>query len=62
MTYRFIAADYYYQKDASKIAAQKALFPSRDEVFLIDYQKGERRALDAGLVKARQYEPVTDRP
>jgi len=45
MTYRFIAADYYYQKDASKIAAHKALFPSRDEVFLIDYQKGETKSV-----------------
>jgi tetratricopeptide (TPR) repeat protein len=41
-----IAADYYQKSgDASKIAAAKALFPSRDEIFLIDYQKGETKSV-----------------
>ena len=41
-----IAADYYQKSgDASKIAAAKALFPSKEEIFLIDYKQGETKSV-----------------
>jgi len=41
-----IAADYYQKSgDASKIAAAKSLFPSKEEIFLIDYKQGETKSV-----------------
>jgi tetratricopeptide (TPR) repeat protein len=41
-----IAADYYQKSgDAAKIAAAKALFPSKEEIFLIDYKQGETKSV-----------------
>ena len=39
-----IAADYYQKAgDAKKLAAAKASFPSKEEIFLIDYKQGETK-------------------
>lgn len=39
-----IAADYYQRSgDAKKIAAAKASFPSKEEIFLLDYKQGETK-------------------
>jgi tetratricopeptide (TPR) repeat protein len=41
-----VAADYYQKSgDASKIAAAKSLFPSKEEIFLIDYKQGETKSV-----------------
>lgn len=41
-----IAADYYQKSgDASKVAAAKSLFPSVEEIFLIDYKRGETKSI-----------------
>jgi tetratricopeptide (TPR) repeat protein len=41
-----IAADYYQKSgDASKVAAAKSLFPSKEEIFLIDYKQGETKSV-----------------
>jgi tetratricopeptide (TPR) repeat protein len=41
-----IAADYFQKSgDAAKIAAAKALFPSKEEIFLIDYKQGETKSV-----------------
>jgi tetratricopeptide (TPR) repeat protein len=41
-----IAADYYQKSgDASKITAAKALFPSKEEIFLVDYKQGDTKSV-----------------
>ena len=41
-----IAADYYQRAgDAQKLAAAKASFPSKEEIFLIDYKQGETKSV-----------------
>jgi tetratricopeptide (TPR) repeat protein len=41
-----IAADYYQRAgDGQKIAAAKASFPSKEEIFLIDYKAGETKSV-----------------
>jgi len=41
-----IAADYYQKAgDAQKIAAAKSAFPSKEEIFLIDYKQGETKSV-----------------
>jgi tetratricopeptide (TPR) repeat protein len=39
-----IAADYYQKAgDGSKVAAAKSAFPSKEEIFLVDYKQGETK-------------------
>jgi tetratricopeptide (TPR) repeat protein len=41
-----LAADYYQKAgDAQKIAAAKSAFPSKEDIFLIDYKQGETKSV-----------------
>jgi tetratricopeptide (TPR) repeat protein len=41
-----IAADYYQKAgDAQKVAAAKSAFPSKEEIFLIDYKQGDTKSV-----------------
>jgi len=41
-----LAADYYQKAgDAAKVSAAKAAFPSKEDIFLIDYKQGETKSV-----------------